>query len=364
MKIQEVINYLEELAPLTYAEDFDNVGVLVGNVQNEVTNVLVSLDTLEATVEEAIANNCNLIVSFHPIIFKGLKSITGKNYVERVVIKAIKNDITIYAMHTALDNMRLGVSGKMAAMIGITNPQVLVSKPKMIKKLLTYVPHDYAEKVRKALFKAGAGSIGNYDNCSFSAGGIGTYIPNQKANPTIGSIGKLQEESETAITVTFEKHLERAVLKALFKEHPYEEVAFEVITLDNKHQDIGLGVYGDLPAALPEKEFLDVLKKTFKTTHIRHSVFLDKPIKKVALLGGSGSFALQNALAVQADAYVSADFKYHDFFNAENQLLIADIGHYESEQYTKNLLVEYLTKKFTNFAIILAKTNTNPIYNY
>jgi hypothetical protein len=284
--------------------------------------------------------------------------------VERVVQKAIKNNIVIYAMHTALDNVKLGVSGKMAEVLGLENIQVLVSKSKMIKKLITYVPHDYAEKVRKALFAAGAGNIGNYENCSFSAGGIGTYIPNERANPTIGSIGNLQEESETAITVTFEKHLERNVLKALFKEHPYEEVAFEVITLDNKHQDIGLGVYGTLKKEMKEKTFLNLLKKNFKTTNIRHSTFLDKPIKKVALLGGSGSFALKKAIAINADVYVSADFKYHDFFNAEDKILIADIGHYESEQYTKNLLVDYLTKKFTNFAVVLAETNTNPIFNY
>jgi dinuclear metal center YbgI/SA1388 family protein len=329
-----------------------------------VTNVLVALDTLEATIDEAIVENCNLIISFHPIIFKGLKSITGKNYVERVVLKAIKNDIAIYATHTALDNVKNGVSGKMAEILGLENVEILVSKPNVIKKLQTYVPHDYAENIRKALFNAGAGHIGNYENCSFSAGGIGTYLPNKNANPSIGSIGKLQEESETAIGVYFEKHQESNVLKALFQVHPYEEVAYELTTLDNKHQDIGLGVYGDLAESITENEFLEMLKSKFNTTNIRHSLLLNKPIKKVALLGGSGSFALANAIGVGADAYVSADFKYHDFFGAENKLLITDIGHYESEQFTKNLLVDYLTKKFTNFAVILAKTNTNPIFNY
>ena len=364
MKIQKILNYLEELAPLSYAEDFDNVGLLVGDSNQEVTNVLVTLDTLEATIEEAITKNCNLIISFHPIIFSGLKSITGKNYVERVVLKAIKNNIAIYSTHTALDNVKNGVSGKMAEVLGLQNIEVLVPKSKMIKKLKTYVPHDYAENVRKALFKAGAGHIGNYENCSFSAGGIGTYLPNENTNPSVGSIGKLQEESETAIGVYFEKHQEKIILKALFQVHPYEEVAYEVTTLDNKHQDIGLGIYGDLPESVSEKEFLTSLKSTFNTTNIRHSVLLKKSIKKVALLGGSGSFALAHAIGVGADAFVSADFKYHDFFGAENKLLIADIGHYESEQFTKNLLVDYLTKKFTNFAVILAETNTNPIYNF
>jgi len=364
MLIKEVTSYLEELAPLSYAEDFDNVGLLVGDKMKEVTNVLVTLDTLENTIEEAINKKCNLVVSFHPIIFKGLKSITGKDYVERVVLKAIKNDIAIYAIHTALDNIRMGVSGKMAQVLGLQNIQVLVPKPNMIKKLTTYVPNEHAEILRKALFKAGAGQIGNYDHCSFNTGGIGTYLPNENANPSVGSVGKLHEESETSIGVYFEKHQEKSVLKALFKTHPYEEVAYEIITLDNTHQDLGLGVYGEFSEALGEMAFLEKLKLDFNTTNIRHSQPLGKSIRKVALLGGSGSFALKNALGVEADAFVSADFKYHDFFGAENKLLIADIGHYESEQFTKNLLVDYLTKKFTNFAVILAETNTNPIFNY
>lgn len=364
MKIKEVLNHLEEFAPLSYGEDFDNIGLLVGDNWSEVRNILVALDTLEETVDEAIAKDCNLIVSFHPIIFKGLKSITGRNYVERVVLKAIKNDIAIYAIHTALDNVKMGVSGKMASILGLQNVEVLVPKAKMIKKLKTYVPNDHAEEVRKALFNAGAGHIGNYANCSFSSGGIGTYLPNENANPSVGTIGKLQEESETAVGVFFEKHQENQIISALFKVHPYEEVAYEITTLDNKHQDIGLGVLGEFKKAISEKTFLSRLKKHFKTTNIRHSQFLGKPIRKVALLGGSGSFALKNAIAKGADAFVSADFKYHDFFGAEKQLLIADIGHYESEQYTKNLLVDFLTKKFTNFAIILSETNTNPIFNF
>ncbi len=364
MRIQEILNYIEELAPLSYAESFDNVGLLVGNKNTKVTNVLVTLDTLEGTLDEAIAQDCNLIVSFHPILFKGIKSITGKNYVERVLLKAIKNDIAIYATHTALDNVMEGVSGKMASVLGLKNVEILVPKMGYLKKLTTYVPAAQATELRNVLFKAGAGHIGNYTNCSFNTGGIGTYFPNENANPSIGEIGVLQEESETKIGVYFEKHQEKAILKALFTAHPYEEVAYEIKTLDNKHQYLGLGVYGDLPKAMDEISFLKMTKSRFKTTNIRHSELLGNPIKKVAVLGGSGSFALKNAIGVGADAYVSADFKYHEFFSAEKQLLIADIGHYESEQFTKNLLVDYLTKKFTNFAIILSKTRTNPIYNF
>lgn len=364
MKIKEILNYIEELAPLSYAEDFDNVGLLVGDASNEVTHVLVTLDTLENTIDEAITKNCNLIISFHPIIFSGLKSITGKNYVERVVLKAIKNDIAIYATHTALDNVKQGVSGKMATVLGLKNTKVLLPKTNSIKKLLTYVPNTQAESLRKILFKEGAGHIGNYQNCSYNTEGIGTYLPNEYANPNIGKTGVLQQEPETAITVYFEKHQEHQLLKALFKNHPYEEVAYEITTLENSNQHIGLGIYGELDKASTEIDFLDTLKEVFNLKVIRHSQLLNKPIKKVAVLGGSGSFALKQAIQVEADVYVSADFKYHDFFGAEKKILIADIGHYESEQFTKNLLVDYLTKKFTNFAIILSETKTNPIYNY
>ena len=364
MKIKKILNYIEKLAPLSYAEDFDNVGLLVGNSSNEITNVLVTLDTLENTIDEAIAKNCNLIISFHPIIFNGLKSITGKNYVERVVLKAIKNNIAIYATHTALDNVKLGVSGKMAQMLGLKNIKVLLPKKNSIKKLITYVPDTHAESLRKALFNEGIGHIGNYENCSFNTNGIGTYLPNENANPNVGSIGKLQKEPETAITLYFEKHQEQSLLKTLFKNHPYEEVAYEITTLENSNQYIGLGVYGELEQNSNETDFLDSLKKVFNLNVIRHSKLLNKPIQKVAVLGGSGSFALKQAIQVGADVYVSADFKYHDFFGAENKIVIADIGHYESEQFTKNLLVDYLTKKFTNFAIILSETKTNPIYNF
>jgi dinuclear metal center YbgI/SA1388 family protein len=364
MVLKELTTYLESLSPLHYAEDFDNVGLLTGHPEMEITGVLVTLDTLESVVDEAIAKKCNVIVSFHPIIFKGLKSLTRKNYVERTVIKAIQNNIAIYAIHTALDNQKWGVSGTMANVLGLENIQTLIPQSQIIKKLTTYVPQAQAETVRQSLFQAGAGHIGNYSQCSFNTSGIGTYLPNKQANPSVGEIGKLQEESETEIGVYYEKHRENKVLKALFSSHPYEEVAYEVKTLDNTHQDIGLGVYGELPHEMTETDFLKWVKKTFHTTNIRHSILMNKKIKKVAMIGGSGSFGVQKAIGVGADAFISADFKYHDFFGAENRILITDIGHYESEQFTKKLLVEIIQKKFTNFAVILAETKTNPVYNY
>ncbi|MCG1037206.1 Nif3-like dinuclear metal center hexameric protein [Polaribacter sargassicola] len=362
MTIKNITNYIEELAPLNYAEDFDNVGLLVGNYQTEVTNILVTLDTLEETVDEAISKNCNLIVSFHPIIFGGLKKLNGNSYVERVVLKAIKNDIAIYATHTALDNSKNGVSAKMCEVLGLINSKILIPKKGIIKKLTTYVPNKNAEQLRYALFSANAGNIGNYDNCSFNILGEGTFKGNSSSNPTLGEKNKNHTEKETQISVIFESKDEGNILKALKENHPYEEVSFEVVTLENIHQDIGMGMIGEFPLEMEEKEFLLYLKKTMKTDCVRHSKLINKKIKKVAVLGGSGSFAISNAKRAGADAYISADFKYHEFFKAENSILLADIGHYESEQFTKNLLVDYLKKKFSNFAIILSEKSTNPIY--
>lgn len=362
MQIKDVTNYIEQLAPLSYAEDFDNVGLLIGNYSTEVTGVLVTLDTLEETVDEAIANNCNLIVSFHPIVFSGLKKINGNNYVERVVLKAIQNNIAIYATHTALDNVNNGVSAKMGEVLGLENMKTLIPKKGIIKKLTTYVPSQNADNLRNKLFEAGAGNIGNYDNCSFNTEGKGSYKGNENSNPTIGEKGELIFEKETCITITFDSFLEGKILSALFKNHPYEEVAYEVITLDNQNQHVGMGMIGELPSAMNEKDFLLFVKKTFKTDCVRHSELLDKPIKKVAVLGGSGSFAIKNAMRAGADAYISADFKYHEFFKAEKRILLADVGHYESEQFTKNLLVDYLSKKISTFAIILSEKSTNPIH--
>ena len=362
MIIKDITDYLEELAPLNYAEDFDNVGLLIGNYSDSVTGVLVTLDTLEKTVEEAITKKCNLIVSFHPIIFGGIKKLNGNSYVERVVLKAIQNDIAIYATHTALDNSKNGVSAKISEFLGLKNNKILLPKKGILKKLTTFVPIENAEKLRNALFNAGAGNIGNYDRCSFNIDGEGTYRGNQNSNPSIGKKGENHTENETQISVIYESKNEATILASLQKNHPYEEISYHLLTTENVHQNIGMGMIGDLPTEMEENEFLLFLKERMKTACIRHSNLINKKIKKVAVLGGSGSFAISDAIKAGADAYVSADFKYHEFFKAENKIILADIGHYESEQFTKNLLVDYLTKKFSNFAIVLSEESTNPIY--
>ncbi|MCK0131021.1 Nif3-like dinuclear metal center hexameric protein [Flavobacteriaceae bacterium F08102] len=368
LTIKHVINTLEELAPLAYAEEFDNVGLLVGNEHTVVKGILVTLDTIEQVVDEAIEQKCNLIVSFHPIIFSGLKKLNGATYVERTIIKAIQNNIAIYAVHTALDNVINGVSWEMGKKLGLVNTQTLLPKKGWINKLSVYVPEANADEVRTALFEAGAGQIGNYSNCSFNLKGFGTFLGNEQSNPVKGIKGEFTQESEVLLSVIFEKNKETSILKRLRAVHPYEEIAYEIVRTENSHQHIGMGILGELKEPMGELDFLNLLKKTFHLKVIRHSELRNKPLQKIALLGGSGSFAISAAKRMGADAYVSADFKYHDFFQAENQILLTDIGHYESEQFTKNLLVDYLTKKLRNFApalptnrVILSKINTNPV---
>ena len=363
MIIKELCDLIEEWAPTANAEDFDNVGLLVGDFKAQITNVLVAHDALENVVDEAITKNCNVIVCFHPIIFSGLKRLTGANYVERAVLKAIKNDIAIYAIHTALDNVQHGVNYGMCKALGIENPKILVPKKNTIQKLVTYVPHASAKAVSQALFAAGAGQIGNYDECSFSVDGNGTFRASEKANPVIGEIGKQHTEPEKQLNITFQKRFQSEILKALFESHPYEEVAYEISSLENVNQNLGMGMVGMLPNALPEDEFLELIKNKFETGGVRHSTLLKKSIKKVAVLGGSGAFAIKDALRSGADAYVTADLKYHDYYQAENQILIADVGHYESERFTKNIIADYLSEKNRSFAVILSQENTNPI-NY
>lgn len=361
MKIKEILTILEEMAPLAYAEDFDNVGLLVGNQNDDATGVLVCHDALESVIDEAISKKCNLVVCFHPILFSGLKKITGKNYVERAVLKAIKNDIAIYAVHTALDNHKNGVNKIFCNALGLKNTKVLVPKQNFIQKLITYTIPENVEKVRNALFDAGAGKIGNYEDCSFNSQGIGTYMGNENSNPEIGERFEFVEAQEIKIEVTFEKHLQSKILKSLFSNHIYEEVAYEIYDLQNSHQNIGLGMIGELENPMSEIDFLEFVKDKMQCGGIRHSQLLGKQVKKIAVLGGSGSFAIKNAIQANVDVFLTSDLKYHNFYEAENQIVLADIGHFESERYTKNYIVDFLKEKITNFAIVLSEENTNPV---
>lgn len=362
MLIKEVLTALEEIAPLAYAEDFDNVGLLVGNQNEDCSGILVCHDALESVVDEAIREKCNLIICFHPIIFSGLKKITGKNYVEKSVLKAIKNDIAIYAVHTAMDNHQNGVNKIFCNALGLMNTKILIPKENFIRKLVTFTTPENAVLIRTAMNNAGAGKIGNYENCSFNSTGFSTYQGNENSNPVVGIKGELTKTNEIKIEVTFEKHLESKILKALFDNHIYEEVAYEIYDLQNKHQKIGLGMIGELEYEMSENNFLLFVKEKMQCGVIRHSKLLNKSIKKVAVLGGAGSFAIKNAISAGADIYLTSDLKYHEFYQSENQIVLADIGHFESERFTKNYIVDFLTKKFLNFAVVLSQENTNPVY--
>lgn len=361
LSIKQITDELEALAPPAYQESYDNSGLLTGDSSWKVTGALITLDCTEAVVDEAIAANCNLIIAHHPIIFRGLRRLTGSNYVERTIIKAIKNEIAIYAIHTNLDNVHNGVNKKICDKIGLINTRILSPKKETLSKLVTFVPREATKAVMDALYAAGAGQIGNYRNCSFSVPGQGTFMPNEAAHPTIGRQGVQEWVEEDRIEVILPSYLQSRVLSALRKAHPYEEVAYYLNGLSNPNQEVGSGMIGELPDAVEPSEFLVRLKKRMDLQLIRHTRVIDQPIKKVAVCGGSGSFLLPDARKAGADVYISADFKYHEFFDADGRLMIADIGHYESEIFTRELLGEVLNKKFPTFAISFSKTVTNPI---
>ncbi len=363
MKIKELCNYLESWAPSAYQESYDNSGLLVGDQDREITGVLVSLDCTEDIVNEAIDKGCNLIVSHHPIVFSGMKRLTGKNYVERTVIKAIENKIALFAIHTNLDNIPTGVNKKIADKLGLINVEILAPKAGKLTQLVTYVPEAQIEEVRKALSEAGAGKIGNYSDCGFQSKGEGTFKALEGANPFVGECNKLQRESEVRLEMVFPSYLSSTIETTLKQSHPYEEVAYSLIALENKNAYLGSGMFGYLETPMSLEEFLPFLKQKMEVGCVRYTPDTGRKIEKIALCGGSGSFLLKNAIGVNADIFITGDFKYHEFFDAENRIIIADIGHFESEHYTIELIVEKIQEKFRNFAICKSTHNTNPI-NY
>lgn len=363
MKVKDISNYLERLFPLSSQASFDNCGLLVGDEKSEITSVLVCLDCTEEIIDEAIELGANLIVAHHPLIFKGMKKITGKNYVERCIIKAIQSNIAIYAIHTNLDHGLKGVNAEIARRLEIENPRILAPEPEALNKLIVFVPKDHLNKVEQALFSAGAGQIGNYSECSFETEGVGSFKPMEGADPFEGKIGMRSKEMETKLEVLVSSHHLQGAIKSMIEVHPYEEVAYDIIPLKNANQDFGSGMIGELKSPVDAYTFLASLKQRFHCGIIRHTELLDRKIRRVAFCGGSGSFLLPQALRQRADIYITGDFKYHEFFDAENQLIIADIGHYESEQFTTNLICGILSEKFTTFAVHLTGINTNPI-NY
>lgn len=363
MKIKDISLFLESIAPPGLQESYDNAGLIIGNQENNCTGILTTLDITEQVLEEAIHKNCNLVVAHHPIIFRGIKRLNGKNYVERAVIFAIKNDIAIYAIHTNLDNVLDGVNSKIAEKLQLQNCQVLLPKKETLQKLVTFSPEKNAIDVRNALFKAGAGAIGKYDECSFNVKGEGTFRAGEGSHPYVGKQGELHVEEEIRIEVIFPTLIQNQLIRALKEAHPYEEVAYYIQQLENVRNDIGSGLTGELQEPLSENQLLELLKDQFHLSMIKHTAFLNKPVRKIAVCGGAGIFLLPDAIAAGADVFITGDVKYHEFFDADGRLLLADIGHFESEQFTTELLTEFLQEKYRNFAVLKTEINTNPV-NY
>lgn len=363
-KIGDIIRFVEGVAPPSLQESYDNAGLIVGYPNTDCTGVLICLDTIEDILDEAIEKGCNLVLAHHPIVFGGLKRFNGRSYVERVVMKAIKHDIAIYAAHTNLDNvLSHGVNSKIAERLGLVQTRILAPKKGLLKKLYTFAPKKDAEAVRQAMFEAGAGHIGKYSECSFNIQGEGTFKAGADTNPHLGEIGSQHQEAETKIEVIVPNYLVGKVLAALNKAHPYEEVAYDLVSLDNTHPQIGAGLVGELAEAMPTKDFLVFLKKQMQTDCVRYTNIHTDQIKRVALCGGAGSFLLRQGISAKADIFITGDYKYHQFFDAENRIIIADIGHFESEQFTIELFYELITQKFPNFRALKTSISTNPV-NY
>lgn len=360
-KLIDIIREIEAIAPLSYQESYDNAGLQIGNAQKLISSALLCVDVTEEVVDEAIANGSGLIISHHPLIFGGIKKITGDSLIERCIIKAIQHKIAIYSAHTNMDATTSGVNSKICEKIGLVNTKILSPVKNDLCKFITFVPENYAEKVRNAIFEAGGGCVGNYDMCSYNLVGTGTYRGNEQTKPFIGEKGVVAHETEVRIEIIFPRHLQSKIIKALVEVHPYEEVAFDIIPLLNTNPLVGFGMIGELQNEISEDKFLEKLKKTFNCSVIKHSQLLGKNIKKVAVCGGSGISFLKDAMQQQADIFITGDIKYHDYFMSDNQIIIADIGHYESEFFTKELFYDILTKKITNFAFLLSNINTNPI---
>lgn len=363
MTVKEIVQALEKWAPPALQESYDNSGLITGTPDQAVSGVLVALDCTDAVVAEAITRGANMVVTHHPIVFSGLKKFSGNDYVSRVIRLAIKNDVAIYAIHTNLDNVQHGVNSRIAAQLGLVNTHILDPLPNRLLKLITFVPETHHAIVRNALFAAGAGQIGQYEDCSFNVMGTGTFKPLDGAQPFVGQVGSSHQEQEMRIEVILPDFLQTAVTKALVAAHPYQEVAFDVVPLKNKWTNTGAGLLGTLPTPVATETFLKNLKNQLQTGCVRHTAVVSDTVQKIAVCGGAGSFLLDKAIAAKADVLVTADFKYHQFFDADGQIVIADVGHFESEQFTIPLIADFLKENFPTFATLLTKSNTNPV-NY
>ncbi len=361
MQLKELLKVFEEVAPLSLQESYDNSGIQLGSPDQEVTRALVCLDVTPAVLREAIKKKCDLIISHHPLIFEGIKRVSGKTATEQVLLEAIRNNVAILSLHTNLDNVKGGVNSRLAEKLGLERLKILRPARGVLKKLVTFCPGDYADEVRAALFKAGAGQIGDYDCCSYNLEGKGSFRAGENSNPFVGNLRELHFEEETRIETIFPGYLQPDVLAAMKSAHPYEEVAYDVYPIDNQFDQAGSGMIGELKTPMRADEFLAMVKKKLGVAFVRHSPPVDDPVQVIALCGGSGAFLLPDAIQAGAQAFVTGDVKYHQFLDVAGKLLLVDAGHYETEQHTKELLVDIVKEKMINFALLISETNTNPV---
>ncbi len=364
MLIRDIIGYIESIAPLSLQEPYDNSGLLCGSASGETDSALLCIDVTEAVVDEALRKKTGMIISHHPLIFSPIKKLTGKNYSERTLIKAIRNDVAVYAAHTNLDVIWTGVNRKICEKLGLQNLTILQPKEDNLRKLVFFVPQDHASGLREAIFNAGAGSIGDYDQCSFNTPGEGSFRGSENSDPFVGKKGELHFEKEIRVETIFRVALQGKIVAAMLEAHPYQEVAYDIYPLMNKDHRTGMGMMGELEDPLSETAFLDLLKEVFAVPHIRHTRLLERPISRVAVCGGSGISLMRQAISSKSDIYITADVKYHQFFDAEDSIVLADIGHFESEQFTTEIIYELLSKKFPTFAFHFSEVKTNPINYY
>lgn len=353
MTIKEVTQFLESRFPLYLQEDFDNCGVQCGNVNNEISGAMVCFEMTEKIIDEAISKNCNLVISHHPLILKrGITKIVPSDRVGAMICKALANNMVLYSMHTNIDSGEGGGNDVFAEKLGLSDVKVMAPVKGLYRKLVVNVPAEHSEKLKEALFKIGCGQQGNYQKCSYSTLGKGQFEPNGEAKPFIGTQNNLEKVEEERIEMIYPAYLQHAVIQAIYENHPYEEPAFDLFSLENTERKVGLGRIGELPEEMDCKEFFSYLKEKLNLEHLRYCGDEGKKIRRVAVCGGGGAGFIDTAIALNADAYVSGDFKYHDFFKSHSGTVLVDIGHYEGECFIKNIIFNLLKEKFTTFAVL------------
>ncbi|MGM0602343.1 MAG: Nif3-like dinuclear metal center hexameric protein [Bacillota bacterium] len=369
-KAQEIISLMGEIAPVKLAEEWDNVGLQIGDLSNEVNKVLLALDLNTEVIDEAVDNNCNMIITHHPVIFNGINSVSSESAVGDMIIRLIKNDIIVFSAHTNLDIVEEGLNDFICRKLGIEDFQPLdVTQIGNYYKFVVFVPENHIENIKSAVFKNGGGKLGNYSHSGFVSKGKGSFKPLKGSEPYIGSTEKIEEVDEIRLeTIVAEDKLDK-VLKAVLKAHPYEEAAYDIYEIKRTSNVDGIGRIGYLTDTMLLGDYINTVKEKLNLPYLKFVGKKDKKIKKVAVCNGSGADFIKKAGYKGADLYLTGDIKYHEAQHAEElDLALIDIGHYESEIWVKELLYDKLTslaekrnKKDVEF--IISAVNTNP-WNY